>query len=417
MSHPFATRYLDQFPKRQTVQVAGFVAFVAGALVSVLALASIIDPELFLGFEITKDRTVLFYLGVLGSLWAITHGVVPNENEVFMPEYALRSVINYTRYQPLEWKDRLHTDEVKREFSAMYQMKIVIFLHDVLSIMLTPFVLWFSLAPNAERIIDFFREQSIHVDGLGHVCSFGVFDFANGPGKPKNTAAGATGPNGGEALDDYYLSKHGKMAMSYFGFLDNYATNPKTGIPGHVPPGMSPQDTRMPFNPPPSFPGLMSPTLPANLAASRAIPRGMHARHGAGIIPQRAPYGVQASPMPSMMLDRSHMPSTTGFGGPAYPTGGKSIYNNSRSRYQARNIIEFPEESEVMDGKERKGKGKMVSLPREESALENEAWETSPVRSDDENELDDTEGVGGGVLGLLYQFQKAQTDVRPGANL
>ena len=267
MSHPFATRYLDQFPKRKTVELAKFVSFIAGALIAVLAVSTIVDPELFLGFEITKDRTVLFYLGVLGAVWGAAHGTVPPENEIFMPEYALRNVIQYTRYQPSEWKDRLHTDDVKREFAELYQVKLVNFVHEVLSILLTPLICWFALSKSSDRIIDFFREFTIHVDGLGYVCSFGVFDFQKGPehAPPAHVAGQGEG-----ALDDYYLSKHGKMAMSYFGFLDNYATNPKTGIPGHVPPGMSPQDTKAPFNPPPAFPGLMSPTLNANLGGSRA---------------------------------------------------------------------------------------------------------------------------------------------------
>lgn len=404
MSHPFATRYLDQFPKRKTVEIARFVSFIAGALLAVLAVATIVDPELFLGFEITKDRTVLFYLGVLGAIWGAAHGAVPEENEVFMPEYALRQVIQYTRYQPTEWKERLHTDDVKREFSELYQIKLVTFFHEVISIILTPLVCWFALSKSSDRVIDFFREFTIHVDGLGYVCSFGVFDFQKGP-----KATAPPGLAGGEAaLDDYYLSKHGKMAMSYFGFLDNYATNPKTGIPGHVPPGMSPQDVGgKPFQMPPAFPGLMSPTLNANLATSRAAPGLPKQRSGSRIVPNRAPY-VQPSPMPSMMLDRSQFA-----GG-----GAKSIYvNPGRSRYQSgRNIL--PEEFEA----DLKGKGKIhnpISMPREESGLDHEVWETSPARSLDGNteERQQEDMGGGGVLGLLYQFQKTQTDGRPGVNL
>lgn len=413
MSHPFATRYLDQFPKRKTVELAKFVSFIAGALVAVLAVSTIVDPELFLGFEITKDRTVLFYLGVLGAVWGAAHGTVPPENEIFMPEYALRNVIQYTRYQPSEWKDRLHTDDVKREFAELYQIKLVNFLREVLSILLTPLLCWVALSRSSDRIIDFFREFTIHVDGLGYVCSFGVFDFQKGP--EHAPPATVVGGGGGGSLDDFYLSKHGKMAMSYFGFLDNYATNPKTGIPGHVPPGMSPQDGRAPFNPPPAFPGLMSPTLNANLGALRPgrpppLPKSRHGT-GGGIVPNRTPYN-QPSPMPSMMLDRSHMPSAGGFGG-----GAKSLYANpGRSRYQARNIIEFPEESEA----DIKGKRKdVLSMPREESGLDHEVWETSPTRSvdgDHGNRDYGQQGLGGGVLGLLYQFQK-QTDGRPGVNL
>lgn len=56
-------------------------------------------------------------------------------------------------------------------------MKIVIYGQELLSVLLTPLVLWLSLPQCAPAIIDFFREFTVHVDGLGYVCSFAVFDF------------------------------------------------------------------------------------------------------------------------------------------------------------------------------------------------------------------------------------------------
>ena len=56
-------------------------------------------------------------------------------------------------------------------------MKVSIFFTELLSVLLTPFILFFSLPLCAGAIIDFFREFSVHVDGVGYVCSFAVFDF------------------------------------------------------------------------------------------------------------------------------------------------------------------------------------------------------------------------------------------------
>ena len=53
----------------------------------------------------------------------------------------------------------------------------MIFVQEILSVVLTPLVLWFSLPDCAPAITDFFREFTVHVDGLGYVCSFAVFDF------------------------------------------------------------------------------------------------------------------------------------------------------------------------------------------------------------------------------------------------
>lgn len=119
MSYPFAQRYLDQFPKDKTNQLFEFIAFIAGALAAVLAVASILDPEMFLGFEITQDRTVLFYFGILGTIWAVARGAVQEETMVSDPEFVFREVIKFTHYNPAHWHGRLHTDEVRRDFFAV----------------------------------------------------------------------------------------------------------------------------------------------------------------------------------------------------------------------------------------------------------------------------------------------------------
>jgi len=56
-------------------------------------------------------------------------------------------------------------------------MKLSNFLQELLSVLLTPFILCFSLPRSSAAIIDFFREFTVHVDGIGYVCSFAVFDF------------------------------------------------------------------------------------------------------------------------------------------------------------------------------------------------------------------------------------------------
>jgi autophagy-related protein 9 len=411
MSYPFASRYLDQFPKVKMVHFARFVAFVAGAIVSVLAVASLLDTENFLGFEITPKRTVLFYLGIFGSLWAVMNGTIPDENLVFEPEYALRNVIEYTHYMPTHWQDRLHSDEVKREFSSMYQLKIMIFLEEVFSIIITPFILWFSLPKCSDQIIDFFREFTIHVDGVGYVCSFAVFDFKKGDGR-----RGQQGRPTVDVRDDYYSTKHGKMAASYYGFLDNYLLNPKTGVQGHVPPGMRSQ-----FHPPPSFPGLMSPTLAADMQTSRMgrSERRPGSRAPGSInqtarTPRFAPTAAAPSPIASMLLDPHHQPSNSAF-------RARSGQRSSRSRYQSRaNIIEEPieDEDETEAGGAAEQGGELQDPSESVVGLDESRWETSPTRgAPRETEEDESGPAGGGVLGLLYQFHNARTDGRPGVNI
>lgn len=399
MSHPFASRYLEQFPKIKMTHFASFVAFVSGAIVSVLAVAALLDPELFLNFEVTPERTVLFYIGTLGTLWAFMNGSIPDDTTVISPEYALRNVIEYTRYMPSHWEDKLHSDEVRREFETLYQLKVMVFLNELLSIIFTPLVLWRNLLECSDQIIDFFREFTIHVDGVGYVCSFAVFDFKQGDGRRAATSGGE-----GDVRNNYYSTKHGKMAASYYGFLDNYLLNPKTGVQGHIPPSM-----RQQFHHPPGFPGLASPIIAADMQTSRM---GRSERRPAnkslqqaGRTPRFAPIGAHGSPMQSILLDPHHQPSTSGY-------GARSVHHNPRARRPPRQNI--AEEEIADDDKARAKLHQVTSSSREDVGVEGmdeSAWELSPTKAAAKDQVDAEEATPDtGVLGMLYQFQKAQTD-------
>lgn len=64
-----------------------------------------------------------------------------------------------------------------KEFGKLFDMKIMIFARELLSVIIAPFVLCFSLPNSAPAVVDFFREFTVHIDSLGYVCSFAVFDF------------------------------------------------------------------------------------------------------------------------------------------------------------------------------------------------------------------------------------------------
>ncbi|KAA8904513.1 hypothetical protein TRICI_005458 [Trichomonascus ciferrii] len=215
LSYDYASKYVNQFPKEKTTTLARFVTFIAGSFAAVLGIVSLIDPDIFLGFEITKDRTVLFYIGLFGSIAAVGRSLIPSESLVFDPETTLKAVAEYTHYLPKEWEGHLHTDWVKSEFSSLYDLKLMIILKEVLSVVLAPFILWFSLPKSCDRIVDFFRDFSVYVDGMGYVCSFAVFDFNQPTTNLKKRPTD-------DPRQTYYNSNGGKMLKSYLNFVDSY---------------------------------------------------------------------------------------------------------------------------------------------------------------------------------------------------
>lgn len=93
--------------------------------------------------------------------------------------------------------------QVHTAFGQIFEMKITVFFQELLSVVLTPFVLWFSLPACTENIIDFFREFTVHVEGVGYVCSFAVFDFKRHGNVKVSTACFVPG---GSVLNRYLLA-------------------------------------------------------------------------------------------------------------------------------------------------------------------------------------------------------------------
>ncbi|GAA99309.1 uncharacterized protein L969DRAFT_102683 [Mixia osmundae IAM 14324] len=214
-SYPAAEMYVEQFPKELTSQIARFVAFVSGSFASVLVLFSLLDPDAFLHFEVTPGRTVLFYIGVFGGILAVARGMVPDDHQIVDPEELMLAIIECTHYCPPEWKDQLHSAEVHREFSQLFQMRVTTFVLEMISVVTTPYVLWRNLPKTAPAIVDFFRETTIHVDGLGYVCASAVFD-SKGKSAPTLQL-----PNGGEE-HHRWPSDHGKMEKSLISFKSTH---------------------------------------------------------------------------------------------------------------------------------------------------------------------------------------------------
>ena len=96
-----------------------FVHFIACAFAGVLAIAALVDPELITNFEITPGGTIVFWIGIFGTVIAVARGMIPEEKLVYDPEEAIKYVINYTHYMPNEWNDKLHSDEVSSDFPVL----------------------------------------------------------------------------------------------------------------------------------------------------------------------------------------------------------------------------------------------------------------------------------------------------------
>ncbi|KAI7627240.1 hypothetical protein KC343_g6063 [Hortaea werneckii] len=288
---------------------------------------------------------------------------------------------------PAHWKDRLHSNEVRAEFSAMYQMKILIFVEEILSLVVAPWILLRNSGKCSERLIDFFREQTVHVDGIGYQCNYAVFGFKKDP-NAENATDVLQEPDG--LRDDYYGLKDDKMEASMQNFLQMYSTMNKQRRRGRG---------GQPFQMPPTFPSALSPTPPTPHAergdpqhrvssGSRPRPAALGKRSGIidprqQILPQRSPRNEAAYPSSSSRRPHRLRPA-------AVETGRRS--GSSALHHEVSQSTMIREDSELDD-----------DFNHPELA----------ERETDETETEE-EGDGAakpaGVLGMLQQFSKAHME-------
>ncbi|KAF2012148.1 autophagy protein-like protein Apg9 [Aaosphaeria arxii CBS 175.79] len=385
MAYPYANLYLAQFPKDKTEQVSAFVAFISGAFAFVLVAFTLLDSEMFLSFEITPGKTAIFWLGILTAIYRIARNSSPQEDQVADPTYYLQHVNSHTRYEPEQWKERLHTDQVRAEFSHLYQPKVLIFAEEILSMLVTPFLLIFRLPQCSERIVDFFREFSIVVDGLGVVCSHSMFPFKKGreegPGNRRSNR-----PDEPDLREDYFKTKDDKMLKSYYGFLDTYAMDGRRQGPRN-------------FHPPPQFPnnfGNMSQTagpFDHNGVGNSRIPAGRQSIHHG--TPIHGPTTGRDVPIGSILLDPHHQPSASTFR--------NSPRQAPTARY--RSSLQPLSDRHAGDLAQSRQRGRI-----EEESTIGDSWRTSRLAQDDDEEEEATGNTRGGVLQLLRQFSQAQTE-------
>lgn len=64
----------------------------------------------------------------------------------------------------------------------------VAIMDEALSMIFLPYILYFHLRPKALEIVDFFRNFTVEVSGVGDVCSFALMDVSrHGNNQVKHT--------------------------------------------------------------------------------------------------------------------------------------------------------------------------------------------------------------------------------------
>ncbi|XP_053322056.1 autophagy-related protein 9A-like [Spea bombifrons] len=205
-----ATKYMNSFASPLLAIAAKNLGFFAGSLLAVLIALTVYDED------VLTVQHILTAITVLGVLVTVARSFLPDEHMVWCPEQLLQCVLAHIHYMPDHWQGHAHKSETRDELAQLFQYKAVFILEELLSPIITPFILIFSLRHKSLEIIDFFRNFSVEVVGVGDICSFAQMDIRK-HGNPQWLSDGQT------QASVYQQAENGKTELSLMHFA---ITNP-----------------------------------------------------------------------------------------------------------------------------------------------------------------------------------------------
>ncbi|XP_078071683.1 autophagy-related protein 9B isoform X2 [Mustelus asterias] len=205
-----ATKYMNSFTSPLLTVFAQNLAFFSGSILAVLIALTVYDED------VLTVQHILTAITVLGVVVTVCRSFIPDEYMVWCPEQLLQCVLAHIHYMPDHWKGNANKSETRDEMAQLFQYKAVFILEELLSPIVTPFVLIFSLRPKSLEIIDFFRNFSVEVVGVGDICSFAQMDVRK-HGNPMWLSEGQT------EASVYQQAENGKTELSLMHFT---ITNP-----------------------------------------------------------------------------------------------------------------------------------------------------------------------------------------------
>lgn len=206
-----ASKYMNCFLSPLLTVLAKNVAFFAGSLLAVLIALTIYDED------VLAVEHVLSSITLLGVCITICRSFIPDEHMAFCPEQLLRVILAHIHYMPDHWQGNAHRSETRDQFSQLFQYKAVCILEELLSPVVTPIILIFCLRAKSLQIIDFFRNFTVEVVGVGDTCSFAQMDIRQ-HGHPAWMSEGKT------EASIYQQAEDGKTELSLMHFA---ITNPQ----------------------------------------------------------------------------------------------------------------------------------------------------------------------------------------------
>eukprot|EP00535_Pseudo-nitzschia_heimii_P005205 CAMPEP_0197174458 /NCGR_PEP_ID=MMETSP1423-20130617/969_1 /TAXON_ID=476441 /ORGANISM="Pseudo-nitzschia heimii, Strain UNC1101" /LENGTH=1238 /DNA_ID=CAMNT_0042623391 /DNA_START=138 /DNA_END=3854 /DNA_ORIENTATION=- len=199
-SYEAAWQYCKLFGTSEYLAAIGrLLVFFGGAIGGILFVLGVVVNDALLLHVQLWGRNLVWYAGMAGIVYTIGKALEPTKEatphvskNIFEDmDYTLKNLSQHTHYYPEHWKGRGWDGKVYSSFKLLFDSEVKLFLHELIALILTPYILYFKLSEKAPDICEFclvtkaklvLSANSSIVNGgsgtvHGDVCGFSTFDF------------------------------------------------------------------------------------------------------------------------------------------------------------------------------------------------------------------------------------------------
>lgn len=174
ISNKLANDYVNQFPLKILETFSRLILFISSSIFLLFLVLTIINENLLINLNITPSRPVLWYIGILGSIIALSRNLIKNRL-IYYPKEKMDEIKKIINYIPDEWIENSHKIYIKNKFIKLFEYSIVSAIKEFLFILYTPIELW-KLTYKTEDIVDFYVNNTIYENKIGYKCADAIFN-------------------------------------------------------------------------------------------------------------------------------------------------------------------------------------------------------------------------------------------------
>jgi autophagy-related protein 9 len=165
-SSQYADAYCNIFNYKIVSTICKFIIFVFSSFFIMLLLLSFYNEHLLLNLNVSKNKPILWYLGILGSIIALGKNITKEKNMEKIN--CIDKLAGYIRYLPKRFKDEYNSTEIKKSITNIFEYQIYTFLKEYFSVLIIPYSLIY-LSNYVDNIIDVILDNVEYDNNLGYI--------------------------------------------------------------------------------------------------------------------------------------------------------------------------------------------------------------------------------------------------------